>query len=183
MFRRKFMLFTVLSPFIYASSLYNEKLPAKRFSVKQKSLEALSQEQLEDKEIQKALEKMRKEPLDPIIKEVFGDIKPLLEGIKVTLPKHSSNASRVPINIRSNLNAKHVVLFANPDSCSMCMIAKWKVPENEMVDYSLTFMLVSPSYGAGVNELKKVKVVIEDRNGMHYLANTVTRVAISGPEE
>ena len=181
MHRRKFIFFTVMTPFIYADETYSQKLPAIRFSPKKESSQELCPEQLEDIKIKKVLNEMRKEPLDPAIKEVFGDIKPLLEGIKIILPKHSSNCFRVPINIKSTLDAKCVALFANPDYYGMSMIAKWIVPENQMVNYMLTFKLVLPEHG--MNELKKVKVVIEDRNGMFYLANAVTRIAYSGPEE
>lgn len=179
--RRKFMLFSTMAPFLYADGNYSQKLPAIRFSPKKELAEQPNPEQLEDIKIKKVLEEMREESLDDAIKEVFGDIKPLLEGIDITLPKHSSNCFRVPVNIRSTLDANRVVLFANPGYYGMSMIAKWIVPENEIVNYTLTFKLVS--YEHAMNELKKVKVVIEDRNGMFYLANAVTRIAYSGPEE
>lgn len=181
MHRRKFMFFTVMTPFLYSDESYSQKLPAIRFSPQKESTQKLSPTQLEDIKRTKVLEEMRKEPVDPVIKRMFGDIKPLLEGIKITLPKHSSNCFRVPINIISTIDAKRVVLFANPGYYGMSMIANWIVPENEMVDYSFTFKLVS--FEHAMNELKKVKVVIEDRNGIFYMANAVTRVAYSGPEE
>jgi len=179
--RRKFMLFSTMAPFLYADGDYSQKSPPVKFSSKNELAEQPNPEQLQDIKIKKVLEEMRKEPVDHVIKEVFGDIKPLVEGISITLPKHSSNCFRVPINIKATLDAKRIALFANPDYYGMSMIAKWIVPKNGIVNYTLTFKLVS--YEHAMNELKKVKVVIEDRNGMFYLANAVIGIAYSGPEE
>ena len=169
--RRKFILFSTMAPFLYAEDNYSQKLP-----------EELNPEELESLKIEKVLDEIKNEPIDPIIKEIFGDIVPLYNGIDVILPQHSSNCYSVPVSIKSTLDAKRVALFANPDDLNMQLIAKWEVPDGGIVDYFLYFRLKTPAYEFGLNELKKVKVILEDRNGKFYIGTGVTRVAVSGPE-
>jgi len=180
--RRKFMLFSTMAPFLYADGDYSQKLPPIRFSPKKEVVDQLNPEELESLKIEKAIDEIRNEPIDPIIKEIFGDIMPFTQGISVILPQHSSNCYSVPVSIKSSLDAKCVALFANPDDLNMQLIAKWEVPDGGIVDYFLYFRLKTPAYEYGLNELKKVKVILEDRNGKFYIGTNVTRVAVSGPE-
>lgn len=180
--RRKFILFSSIVPFLCAGEDYSQKLPVIRFSPKKESPTELNTEQLETVKIKKALDDISNEPLEDIIKEIFGDITPFYKSINVILPQHSSNSSHVPVTIKSSLDAKRVALFANPDNLDMQLIAKWEIPDGGIVDYFLYFRLVTPAYEYGVNELKKIKVILEDRNGNFYMGIGVTRIAVSGPE-
>jgi len=91
------------------------------------------------------------------IKALYGDIKPEEKNVSIKAPKLAENGGKIPVVIKSDVDAKSVALFqdANPRSA----VAVWTVPEDGIVDYAITIKMK----GSG-----KITAVVEGKDGKFY---------------
>jgi sulfur-oxidizing protein SoxY len=91
------------------------------------------------------------------IKGLYGDIKPEEKGVKIKAPKLAENGGKIPVVVKSDVEAKSVALFqdANPRSA----VAVWSVPEGGIVDYAVTIKMK----GSG-----KITAIVEGKDGKFY---------------
>jgi sulfur-oxidizing protein SoxY len=106
------------------------------------------------------------------IKALFGDAKvEASDKIKLKTPKVASNGGAIPINIKTDIDAKTVAVFqnVNPEST----VAIYTVPEGGIVDYGLKIKMK----GSG-----KITIVVEDRAGKLHSTENELEVALGGCE-
>jgi len=106
------------------------------------------------------------------IKGLFGDIKAeASDKIKLKTPKVASNGGAIPINIKTDIDAKTVAVFqdVNPEST----VAVFSVPEGGIVDYGMKIKMK----GSG-----KITIIVEDRAGKFHSKVNELEVALGGCE-
>ena len=115
--------------------------------------------------------------LDPAIKALFGDIKPIAEGVKVNVPAVASSGGAVPVTIKSDIAAKTVAVFQdmNPEST----VAVFNVPEEGIVDYFMKIKLKATDENGGKGT---VTVIVEGLDGKFYIGSKSLDVAKGGCE-
>ena len=105
------------------------------------------------------------------IKALYGDVKFVDEGIKLTIPAVAANGGEIPVNIQSDIPAKSVALFqdANPESA----VAVWTINEHSIINFDLKIKM-------GGNG--SMTVVVEGQDGKFYHINKALDVAKGGCE-
>jgi sulfur-oxidizing protein SoxY len=91
------------------------------------------------------------------IKALYGDIKPEEKGVNIKAPKLAENGGKIPVFVKSDIDAKSVALFqdANPRAA----VAAWTVPAGGIVDYGITMKMK----GSG-----KITAIVEGTDGKFY---------------
>ena len=91
------------------------------------------------------------------IKALYGDIKPEEKGVKIKAPKLAENGGKIPVSIKSDIDAKSVAIFqdANPRAA----VAVWTVQEGGIVDYSITMKMKSSG---------NITAIVEGKDGKFY---------------
>ena len=109
------------------------------------------------------------EEVDDAIKGLYGDIKPIEEGVKIKAPKLAENGGAIPVFIKSKKPAKSVALFqdANPRSA----VAVWTVPEGGIVDYGIKIKM---------RKTGKLTAIVEGTDGKFYSKVLDIEVSIGG---
>ncbi len=97
-----------------------------------------------------------KTPADAI-KGLYGDIKLEEKGVSIKAPKLAENGGKIPVVVKSDIDAKSVALFqdVNPRSA----VAVWSVPEGGIIDYAVTIKMKASG---------KITAVVEGKDGKFY---------------
>ena len=108
--------------------------------------------------------------VDDAIREMYGNITLIEEGVSLNLPKIASNGASVPLDISSDLSAKSLAVFqnANPESA----VIAYTIHENNIIDYSLKIKMQEG--------LREVTVIVEGRDGKFYSAKKTLVVSPGG---
>ena len=109
--------------------------------------------------------------VDEAIKALYGDIKPVEDGVKVDAPKVASNGGAIPVKIKSDIPAKTVALFqdANPEAT----VAVYDLSEGGIIDYSLKIKM---------QESGTITAIVEGKDGKFYIGKKTLEVALGGCE-
>jgi sulfur-oxidizing protein SoxY len=92
------------------------------------------------------------------IKALFGDAKPEEKGVNIKAPKLAENGGKIPVFVKSDIEAKTVALFQ--DSNPRSIVAVWNVPEGGVVDYGVTLKM---------KKTGKLTAVVEGKDGKLYM--------------
>ncbi len=105
------------------------------------------------------------------MKALYGTSNTIKKGVKLRIPKIASSGRSVPVNIKSDIDAKSVALFQNinPES----LVAVWTVPENGIINYDIKIKMKATG---------KMTVVVEGKDGKLYSITKALDVAIGGCE-
>jgi len=97
-----------------------------------------------------------KTPADAI-KALYGDVKLEEKNVSIKAPKLAENGGKIPVVVKSDIDAKSVALFqdTNPRSA----VAVWSVPEGGIIDYAVTIKMKSSG---------KITAVVEGKDGKFY---------------
>ena len=108
------------------------------------------------------------------IAAMYGTAATTESGIKITMPDVAANGGAVPINIKSDIDAKSIAIFqdANPESA----VAAFTVHANSIIDYDLQIKLKSD--GTPIT----VTVIAEGKDGKLYSGKNTLTVALGGCE-
>jgi len=111
------------------------------------------------------------------IKALFGDIKPVEQGVKVNTPAVASSGGAVPVSIKSDISAKTVAVFQdmNPESA----VVVFNVPDNGIIDYSFKIKLKATDENGGKGT---VTAIVEGKDGKFYIGKKTLDVAKGGCE-
>ena len=115
--------------------------------------------------------------VDDGIKALYGDIKPVEDGVIVKAPKVASNGGGVPVTIKSDIPAKTVALFQNMDPESA--VAVFNVPEDGIVDYFLKIKLKATDENGGNGV---ITAILQGTDGKFYKGTVKLQVAKGGCE-
>ena len=121
---------------------------------------------------------------EKVLIDRYGEVEVIEEGIKLTAPSVASNGGAVPINIRSNIDAKTVSLFAKEEGYKLKFIAQWISTPYTIIDYGIKIKLYSnydDEYGSYTPDYNdNIIVVIESKDAHFYIAKKSVVVAIGG---
>lgn len=115
--------------------------------------------------------------VDDAIKALYGDIKPIKEGVTVNVPAVASSGGAVPVTIKSKIAAKTVALFQDMDPESATAV--FNVPEDGIVDYFLKIKLKATDENGGKGT---VTAIVEGTDGKFYIGSKSLDVAKGGCE-
>ena len=112
--------------------------------------------------------------VDDAITAMYGTTAATESGITIKMPDEAANGAAVPINVKSDIDAKSIAIFqnANPESA----VAAFTVHENSIIDYDLQIKL--KSVGTPIT----VTVIAEGKDGKLYSGIKTITVALGGCE-
>ncbi len=91
------------------------------------------------------------------IKALYGEAKPEEKGVNIKAPKLAENGGKIPVVVKSDIDAKSVALFQ--DSNPRSLVAVWTIPEGGIVDFSVTMKMKKSG---------KITAVVEGKDGKLY---------------
>ncbi len=94
---------------------------------------------------------------DDAVKALYGDAKPEEKGVKIKAPKLAENGGKIPVVIKSDIDAKSVALLQ--DSNPRSLVAVWTIPEGGIVDFSVTMKMKKSG---------KITAIVEGKDGKLY---------------
>ena len=109
--------------------------------------------------------------VDEAIKNMYGEISPINQGVTIDTPKVASNGGNIPVNITSDISARSVALFqdANPEAA----VAVFTVPEDGIIDYDIKIKM---------GKSGTITAIVEGRDGKFYSGTRTLDVALGGCE-
>ncbi len=112
--------------------------------------------------------------VDDAVMAMYGTKETVESGVTITMPDVAANGGAVPINVKSDIDAKSVAIFqnANPEAT----VSSFTVHENSIIDYDLKIKLKSD--GTPIT----VTAIVEGRDGKLYSGVKTLTVALGGCE-
>ena len=112
--------------------------------------------------------------VDEAIKAMYGSTATIEKGVTVTTPDVAANGGAVPVNVKSDIDAKTVAVFqdANPESA----VIVFDINEYSIINYDMKMKLKS------VGDPITVTCVVEGKDGKLYSGKRTLDVALGGCE-
>lgn len=112
--------------------------------------------------------------VDDAVMAMYGTKATTESGVTVTMPDVAANGGAVPINVKSDIDAKSVAIFqnANPESA----VAAFTIHESSIINYDLKIKLKSD--GTPIT----VTAIVEGKDGKLYSGVKTLTVALGGCE-
>jgi sulfur-oxidizing protein SoxY len=112
--------------------------------------------------------------VDDAVMAMYGTKATTESGVTVTMPDVAANGGAVPVNIKSDIDAKSVALFqnANPESA----VAAFTIHEGSIINYDLKIKLKSDGISITVT------AIVEGKDGKLYSGVKTLTVALGGCE-
>jgi sulfur-oxidizing protein SoxY len=109
--------------------------------------------------------------VDDAIMKMYGTTKTIEEGVKLVAPDVASNGGAIPVDVKSDIDAKTVAIFqdANPESA----VAVYTITEGAVIDYSIKMKMKKSG---------TITVIVEGKDGKLYSAKKTLDVALGGCE-
>ncbi|PID47837.1 MAG: thiosulfate oxidation carrier protein SoxY [Proteobacteria bacterium] len=109
--------------------------------------------------------------VDDAIKKLYGTDKLVEKGVKLKIPKVASNGGAIPVNIKSDIDAKSVALFqdTNPEST----VAVFTIHKDSIIDLDVNIKMKASG---------KITAVVEGKDGKLYAKTKGLEVALGGCE-
>ena len=112
--------------------------------------------------------------VDDAIKALYGTTDMIEKGVTVTTPDVAANGGAVPVNVKSDIDAKTVAIFqnANPESA----VIVFDVNQYGIINYDVKMKLKS------VGDPITVTAVVQGKDGKLYVGKRTLDVALGGCE-
>jgi sulfur-oxidizing protein SoxY len=109
--------------------------------------------------------------VDDAIMKMYGTNKTIQEGVKLVAPDVASNGGAIPVDVKSDIDAKTVAIFqdANPEAA----VAVYTLTEGGLIDYSIKMKMKKSG---------TITVIVEGKDGKLYSAKKTLDVALGGCE-
>ncbi|HIC43909.1 MAG TPA: thiosulfate oxidation carrier protein SoxY [Sulfurimonas sp.] len=109
--------------------------------------------------------------VDDAIKALYGNITPIESGVTVGAPKVASNGGAIPVNVKSDIDAKSVAIFqdANPEAA----VIVFEMHEGSILNYDIKMKM-----GASGT----ITAIVEGKDGKFYVGKKTLEVALGGCE-
>ena len=103
------------------------------------------------------------------IKALYGDIKPEEKGVTVKAPKVASNGGAIPVNVKSDIDAKTVAVFqdANPEAA----VIVFEMNEGAILNYDIKIKM---------GKSGTITAIVEGKDGKFYVGKKTLEVALGG---
>lgn len=110
--------------------------------------------------------------VDDAIIAMYGTKEAIQSGVTITAPDMAASGKAVPVNLKSDIDAKSIAFFqdANPESA----VAAFTVHENSVINYDLKIKLKSD--GTPIT----ITAIVEGRDGKLYSGVKTMKVALGG---
>jgi len=109
--------------------------------------------------------------LDDAVKKMYGGKKIIWsDKIIVKTPRLASNGGSVPVGIKSDLDAKKIMVFSAGEN--YMLLGTYYVPKDAIVDYMMKIKLRPNEH--------RIVVILEDREGNIYSNATSFKIEIAG---
>ena len=107
--------------------------------------------------------------VDDAIKKMYGNVQFIEKGISLSAPDLATNGGKVPIGIKSDIEAKSLAFFqdANPEST----VIAYTIHKNSVIDYTLIMKMKGPG---------KLTAVLEGTDGKFYRVDKTIDVTDTG---
>ncbi|MDF1881768.1 thiosulfate oxidation carrier protein SoxY [Sulfurimonas sp. MAG313] len=108
--------------------------------------------------------------VDDAIRAMYGTTQTINTGVTITTPSTATRSASVPLNIKSDLQAKSVAIFqdANPEAA----VAVFTIHGNTIIDYDLKIKLQSD--GTPIT----ITAIVEGEDGKLYSSTKILQVAL-----
>jgi sulfur-oxidizing protein SoxY len=109
--------------------------------------------------------------VEDAIKKMYGTSTTIEEGVKLVAPDVASNGGAIPVDVKSDIDAKTVAIFqdANPEAA----VAVYTITEGALIDYSIKMKMKKSG---------TITVIVEGKDGKLYSAKKTLDVALGGCE-
>ncbi len=109
--------------------------------------------------------------VDDAIKALYGSTATIEKGVTVTAPDVAANGGAVPINVKSNIDAKSVAIFqdANPEAA----VIVFDINEYSIINYDIKIKMKASG---------TISCVVEGKDGKLYVGKKTLDVALGGCE-
>jgi len=109
--------------------------------------------------------------VDDAIKALYGTTATVKEGVKVVAPDVASNGGAVPVEVKSDIDAKTVAIFqdANPESA----VIVYDLNEYSIIDFSIKIKMKKSG---------TITAVVQGKDGKLYSGSKTLDVALGGCE-
>ena len=110
--------------------------------------------------------------VDDAVMAMYGTKATIQSGVTITAPDMADKGDNVPLNVRSDIDAKNVAIFqdANPEST----VAVFTVHDNSVIDYDLRIKLKSD--GSPIT----ITAIVEGKDGKLYSGVKTLKVSPGG---
>ena len=112
--------------------------------------------------------------VDDAIKALYGTTTMIEKGVTVTTPDVAANGGAVPVNVKSDIDAKTVAIFqnANPEAA----VIVFDINQYSIIDFDVKMKLKS------VGDPITVTAVVQGKDGKLYVGKRTLDVALGGCE-
>jgi len=109
--------------------------------------------------------------VEDAMKAMYGTTATVAEGVTVVAPDVASNGGAVPVDVKSDIDAKTVAIFQNVNPESAVIV--YDLNEYSVIDFSLKMKMK----GSGT-----ITAVVEGKDGKLYSGSKTLDVALGGCE-
>ena len=109
--------------------------------------------------------------VEDAMKALYGTASTVKEGVKVVAPDVASNGGAVPVEVKSDIDAKTVAIFqdANPESA----VIVYDLNEYSIIDFSIKIKMKKSG---------TITAVVQGKDGKLYSGSKTLDVALGGCE-
>lgn len=109
--------------------------------------------------------------VDDAIKALYGAITPIESGVTIGAPKVASNGGAIPVNVKSDIDAKTVAVFqdANPEAA----VIVFEMNEGAILNYDIKIKM---------GKSGTITAIVEGKDGKFYVGKKTLEVALGGCE-
>ena len=112
--------------------------------------------------------------IEDIIQNYYGEKKRVeySKDIEIIVPRIASNSGAVPCRIRTQLEAKKIMIFIPKND--EALVGTFIVPKDELIDYNVKMKITK------AGSISEAFAVVEKEDGILYYANKKFEVALAG---
>lgn len=109
--------------------------------------------------------------VDEAMKAMYGTTTTVAEGVTVVAPDVASNGGAVPVDVKSDIDAKSVAIFQNVNPESAVIV--YDLNEYSIIDFSIKIKMKASG---------TITAVVEGKDGKLYSGSKTLDVALGGCE-
>jgi sulfur-oxidizing protein SoxY len=109
--------------------------------------------------------------VEDAMKAMYGSTATVAEGVTVVAPDVASNGGAVPVDVKSDIDAKTVAIFQNVNPESAVIV--YDLSEHSIIDFSIKIKMKASG---------TITAVVEGKDGKLYSGSKTLDVALGGCE-
>jgi sulfur-oxidizing protein SoxY len=109
--------------------------------------------------------------VEDAMKAMYGKTETVAEGVTVVAPDVASNGGAVPVDVKSDIDAKTVAIFQNVNPESAVIV--YDLSDSSIIDFSIKIKMKASG---------TITAVVEGKDGKLYSGSKTLDVALGGCE-